>query len=151
MIMKHAYIDLGLPSGTLWATKNLTIGKQKHFTHYEAILLEKIHKHLELPSREDFKELIKYCTWKWTCLFGKTAGYKVTGPNGNSIFIPALGYYFGATLNCSRTGGYYWSSGFFNSSCTYCLYFSSNIKIVSYNYRYYGRSIRTVKHITKRK
>jgi hypothetical protein len=33
----------------------------------------------------------------------------VTGPNGNSIFIPATGYYNENTLHFGDTEGYYWS------------------------------------------
>ena len=149
--MKHAYVDLGLPSGTLWATKNFTMGKQKHFTYYEAMFLEKIYKYLEVPSKEDFKELIKYCTWKWTRLFGKTTGCKVTGPNGNSIFLPASGFYRSTILNSSGADGYYWSTDFTDNHNANYLHFTSNFECMYYDSRYYMHSIRTVKHITKRK
>jgi len=43
-----------------------------------------------LPSREECKELINKCTWTWTIQGGRN-GYKVTGPNGKSIFLPAAG------------------------------------------------------------
>ena len=68
-----------------------------------------------MPSAYEMRELIYDCTWTWTKKKG-IEGYKVTGPNGNSIFLPAGG--------CKRdeisgeavansiidyTYGYYWS------------------------------------------
>lgn len=43
-----------------------------------------------LPSAEDWEELFNTCSVVWTSLDG-VAGYEVTGPNGNSIFLPAAG------------------------------------------------------------
>lgn len=43
-----------------------------------------------LPSAADFEELFSLCTKEWTEENG-VAGYKLTGPNGNSIFLPAAG------------------------------------------------------------
>jgi hypothetical protein len=37
-------------------------------------------------------------------------GYKVTGPNGNSIFLPAAGYRHWSSLYNAGSTGYYWSS-----------------------------------------
>lgn len=44
-----------------------------------------------LPTKEEMEELINKCKWKWFS-YHKTNGYKVTGPNGQSIFLPAAGY-----------------------------------------------------------
>lgn len=43
-----------------------------------------------LPNDEEIMELIDSCTWEWTNRDG-VAGYEVTGPNGNNIFLPAAG------------------------------------------------------------
>ena len=43
-----------------------------------------------LPSGDEIQELIDSCAWEWTTRDG-VVGYKVTGPNGNSIFLPAVG------------------------------------------------------------
>ena len=37
-------------------------------------------------------------------------GRKVTGPNGNSIFLPATGFRKGSSLNYADSNGFYWSS-----------------------------------------
>ncbi len=45
---------------------------------------------LTLPTADQFKELFTQCTKEWTTVDG-VAGCKLTGPNGNSIFLPAAG------------------------------------------------------------
>ena len=45
-----------------------------------------------MPSRNELTELHTLCTWEWTARNGVN-GHIVTGPNGNSIFIPAGGSY----------------------------------------------------------
>lgn len=92
------YIDLGLPSGTLWAEEN----EGGYYNFDEAV--EKYGD--SLPTREQFEELISQCKWEWT-----GNGYKVTGPNGNYIVLPAAGYLFCSGF-VGRVGSYcrYWSS-----------------------------------------
>lgn len=62
-----------------------------------------------LPTRAELEELKNKCTWTWTAQNG-VKGYKVTGPNGNSIFLPAAGYRSGSSLDNAGLNGYYWSS-----------------------------------------
>lgn len=47
-----------------------------------------------IPTIEEMEELKRECTFKWSYADGHF-GVKVTGPNGNSIFLPAAGYYSG--------------------------------------------------------
>ena len=64
-----------------------------------------------LPTNKEIDELIDECEWKWTKKRGVT-GYKVTGVNGNSIFLPASGYlYYSSEMG---VGSYVslWSSTF---------------------------------------
>ena len=91
----HEYVDLGLPSGTRWATMNVGAGKGnplgQHFT-YE---LAKNERHWSgdwrLPGIPEYQELLRVCQWEWT-KEGVCQGYRVTGPNGNSMFLPAAGF-----------------------------------------------------------
>ena len=62
-----------------------------------------------IPSDSEFGELVSLCTWAWTKLGGKN-GYKVTGPNGNSIFLPAAGNRNDVPAPCVGSSGYYWTS-----------------------------------------
>lgn len=43
-----------------------------------------------LPSYEDYEELFSLCQAEWVEVDG-VQGYRLTGPNGNSIFLPAAG------------------------------------------------------------
>jgi hypothetical protein len=55
-----------------------------------------------MPSTAELQELIDKCEWEFT-----GTGYKVTGPNGNSIFLPAAGYRFGEKWYGNGNSGYY--------------------------------------------
>lgn len=93
------FVDLGLPSGTLWKSAN---EKGGYYTYHEAI--SKFGD--KLPTREQWDELIGMCTWTWT---GK--GYKVSGDNGNSIVLSAVGYRDSdGSVTYMGEDGFYWSS-----------------------------------------
>ena len=98
-----------------------------------------------LPTKAELEELKNKCTWRWTTQNG-VKGYKITGPNGNSIFLPAAGYRFGSSLNGAGERGRYWSStpdeSGSDSACG--LYFSSGSQSVDWGFRDYGRSVRPV-------
>lgn len=44
-----------------------------------------------MPTYDEFKELMKNCTWIMTTQ-GGVEGYQVDAPNGNAIFLPAAGF-----------------------------------------------------------
>ncbi len=98
-----------------------------------------------LPTQAEMEELENKCTWKWTTQNGVN-GYKITGPNGNSIFLPAAGNRSGASLYRSGEYGYYWSSTSFegNINRAHSLYFDNGYQNVSWNLRYSGLSVRPV-------
>ena len=79
-----------------------------------------------MPTLDEIKELRKKCSWEWTSVNG-VAGYKVTGPNGNSIFLPAAGGRGGTEVYDRGSYGYYWSGslGEGYSSFAYHLGFNS--------------------------
>ena len=62
-----------------------------------------------LPTKAELKELKNKCTWTRTTQNG-VKGYKVTGPNGNHIFLLAAGYRDGISLYDDGGFGFYWSS-----------------------------------------
>ncbi|MCQ2233190.1 MAG: DUF1566 domain-containing protein [Paludibacteraceae bacterium] len=98
-----------------------------------------------MPTLDEIKELDNRCRWSWTTMNG-VKGYKVTGPSGKSIFLPAAGYRGGAESDYVGGYGDYWSSSAFdNSFSAYHLYFNSGYYVwdSSFN-RYYGRSVRPV-------
>ena len=62
-----------------------------------------------VPTEAEIEELIEKCTWQWVPRNGVN-GMLITGPNGNSIFIPASGFRVGAVLDSDDKNGFYWSS-----------------------------------------
>ncbi len=99
-----------------------------------------------LPTLKEFEELKERCTWQWTTQGGKK-GYKITGPNGNSIFLPASGYRNNASLyEIKEAKGRYWTStpdeNYNNSS--YAMFFSNNDYHTYKELRYDGLTIRPV-------
>ena len=97
-----------------------------------------------MPTSSEFRKLRDNCTWEWTQL-NSVKGYKVTGTNGNWIFLPAAGYRSDSYLDDDGSYGHYWSSTQSNQSGAYSLFFSSsNINPNSSSSRYYGFSVRPV-------
>lgn len=105
-VLNHNYVDLGLPSGTLWAANNALPDRCQFCTHKEAV--EEFGD--ELPSDEDWEELLDNCRAKWN---KKRKGYTLTGPNGNTLFLPANGLIetsYGEEIIDKGFSGCYWSS-----------------------------------------
>ena len=100
-----------------------------------------------MPTEAELEELEDKCDWEWTRQGGSN-GYKVTGPNGNSIFLPAAGRRDGTSLyNAGVNGGYCGSSPLVSESDTLLeciLFFYSGYHSVVWDYRYYGGSVRPV-------
>ena len=98
-----------------------------------------------MPTKAEFEELIDRCTWAWTTQGGKS-GYRVTGPSGKSIFLPAAGYRYGTSLFSAGSFGSYWSSTPYSSYAGFAYYLSfygSNHYVSGY-YRRYGHTMRPV-------
>ena len=62
-----------------------------------------------MPTRDELTELAEKCEWQWVANADST-GYRVTGPNGNSIFLPTTGICSGRRHLLAGAEGYYWSS-----------------------------------------
>ena len=136
----NEYVDLGLPSGTLWATCNIGAddpndagdyfaygelwAKDNYFdSNYSYQFKSNIlspsddaatfhwGEDWHIPTKEDFDELYSSCTWEWTSHYFQK-GYKITGPNGNSIFLPTTGEGNGAKT-LAKYGYYRTSSAIF--------------------------------------
>ena len=98
-----------------------------------------------MPTLAEIDELFNNCSYKWTTQNGVN-GYRVTGPNGNSIFLPAAGYRYGTSLSRGGSYGNYWSSTPYEyySYYAYSLDFNSSYYDWYDDYRYNGRSVRPV-------
>lgn len=133
------YVDLGLPSGTLWKGKN----EGGWYTYEEAISM---FGNL-LPTKEQFEELINTCSWTWL-----GSGVKIIGPNGESIVLPAEGYGYCEGGRDNNGGGFYLSStpSSYDDREVCYLYFhwhsSKGLKkYISDYYRCAGYSVRLVR------
>jgi hypothetical protein len=98
-----------------------------------------------MPTIDEYKELVNKCTWTWTTQ-NSVGGYKVTGPNGNSIFLPVAGCCFDNRLYEVGSLGFYWSSSLRTSKTTDgCrLYFGEDFFETDSSPRCNGQSVRAV-------
>ncbi len=134
------YVDLGLPSGTKWKATNETNPNDTcdFYTYDEA--MEKFGS--ALPTKEQLEELKDNCQWTWD---DTKKGYKVVGPNGNSIFLPAAGFCLCyGTVYFVGSAGNYWSSTPDGSGSAWFLDFNSGRVDMGSGKRCGGRSVRLV-------
>ena len=186
-------VDLGLPSGTLWADRNVGADFPEAYGDYfvwgetepKSIytistykwcrgLYDEMTKYCtnssygtvdnktvldleddaayvnmgaewRMPTYDELKELSNNCTWTWTTQNG-TKGYRVTGPNGNSIFLPAAGYRYDSDLDDAGSDGGYLSASLYESDSNraWVLFFDSGYHYTDGCYRLYGQSVRAV-------
>lgn len=93
------YIDLGLPSGTLWSSDYLKVGKDVAFLSYDEAV-----KH-NIPNREQYEELMLYCK-----LIFDDNSLKLIGPNGNYIKFYCNYLYMELSLLTVSDRCYTWSN-----------------------------------------
>jgi len=104
-----------------------------------------------IPRQDEILELINNCRSEWVTCNGIN-GYRFIGSNGNSIFIPASGYYWDGDLRNDGWGGYIWSSTFYpgkvqsdnDSAYRLMLYKDINMQSGMYSNRIFGQSVRPV-------
>ena len=157
---EHEWVDLGLPSGTKWATMNVGASRPEDYGSYFAwgetqpkneyncgtykwckgsddtmtryciqssygyngftdnlteLLPEDDAATVNwggswcMPTFTQIEELLDNCSCYWTTLNG-VKGTLVTGPNSNTIFLPAAGYRDGTTIRSTGSDCEYWSS-----------------------------------------
>ena len=114
-VSKPVAVDLGLPSGTKWADRNIGASSPSGYglytggnfyysqINYDSNVYEDAAHYKwggkwREPTGEQLKELVDNCKAEWTTMNGVN-GCKFTGPNGNSIFLPAAGTAPNTTYN----------------------------------------------------
>ncbi len=99
-----------------------------------------------MPTESEFEELIGNTTSERVTQNG-VEGYKFTGTNKGSIFLPAAGFVWDGELYDVGSGGYYWSSTLDESYPVgaWCPYFDSGYVNTSCSYRFSGQSVRPVR------
>ena len=203
----HEWVDLGLPSGTLWATCNVganapedygdyfawgetkpkdnyNLNTYKWYNHddmyytkynqdysswyydesgnYVSVVTPDGKTELDpeddaayinwgpswrMPTHEQQQELVEQCTWTWTTRNG-VSGMQGTGPNGNTIFLPAAGWVIDEhSLLCAGSNGCCWSRTLFpiGSDIAHILYFYSGDMSWNLYTRHVGCSVRAVR------
>lgn len=207
VISGHEFVDLGLPSGLLWARTNVgaatpydggdyfawgEVQPKPKFTKDNYKLCQKTLKmnHVEgmttahykytrytpqdgkttlassddvatvkwgngcrMPSLLEFKELFENCALDWKEDYHGTNGYLLTGPNGNTLFLPAAGSYILGMDNASSKGVglYLWSNTLYTGEYEELPYEYAHILMVlksrislGHNFRFYGLPVRPV-------
>ena len=134
---RYTFVDLGLPSGRLWATENAP----GFYTFDEAVdTFGEL-----LPKGSAMVELIEESEVSWN---REKKGLDITGPNGNTIFLPADGYRWEMEVNNVKLEGDYWTR--MPSSRAYArrLGFSSGgVYPLNFSYRSPGFSVRPCREL----
>ena len=152
VVSGHDYVNLGLPSGTLWATCNVGANSPEEYgdyfawgetqpksdydeSNYKFRISSVLTKYCfsdtkavlespddaatvnwganwRMPTEAEYMELTRVCTCEWTTRNGKK-GSLLTGPNGNTLFMPAAGCYYRKGLDATEVNGFYWSSSLY--------------------------------------
>lgn len=139
------FVDLGLPSGLLLATENV-----KDEDGNDALLSfdEAVAKYGEyMLTKEQWQEVFKNCSRKWD---KERKGLMITGPNGNTVFLPAAGFRLHTDVNGVGFGGNYWSRTPYSShvSDAYSVvFFPGYIDPRIHYYPYYGFSVRLARRL----
>ena len=98
-----------------------------------------------LPTVGEFQELNSNCTSEWTDEDGVAGRRFTSNINGNSIFFPASGFYYGTTLYNRGSYGNYWSSSYISETDAYNMNFNSDgVNPANNSIRRYGFSVRAV-------
>jgi len=124
------YVDLGLPSGTLWATCNIGAEKFSDFGDYltweegdNAVFL--LRGGWSLPTKEQWEELKNHTKSYWSERNGNI-GKIYFADNGTFLFCPAAGYFReNGSSNAINSCGHYWLSSINPDypNWAYCFYF----------------------------
>ena len=131
-------VDLGLPSGTLWAAMNIGANSIEGYGDYFAwgetspkssytsdnymgnditsaelpvgrdAATANLGSDWRMPSLDQIKELISECNWQRATLNGINGQLATSKRNSNFIFLPAAGFR-GGTSYGAGSYGYYWS------------------------------------------
>lgn len=97
------FVDLGLPSGTLWANDYEKESDSLIFLPYERAC------GYNLPNIEQLKELLNICKWNFTRnSFKDIVEVQCVGPNGNFVNFTRTGYIKIDTVESENYIGYFW-------------------------------------------
>ena len=169
----RGYVDLGLPSGLLWARCNVGAASPEGYGYYYSwgeieakedslcsVESERISdisgldgydaarsiwgSDWRVPTAEEFAELMECCTFNRSEMNG-VSGCNVAGPNGNVIFLPFAGYIDGDESYKVGSNVYFWTATSTNVVWTSDYFaFATDGAAIAECSRNYGLSIRPV-------
>jgi hypothetical protein len=194
----HEYVDLGLPSGTKWASRNIgatavgdygnyyswgetqtkqsytwstyTLGTDStsltkyNFHSKQGVVDNRLRLQLaddaananwggkwRMPTRAEWQELLENCSWAWGSQPASNGffinGYLITGPSGNSIFLPASGYKQDKLVQQPGVDAFYATSEILRSYFPdeqVSFYINNSTKRLDTQYRQLGLPVRPV-------
>lgn len=133
----------GAPSSASIRDENYPTQANIAGTEYDIITRDWGHGY-RMPSTEELRELKEKCTWSFTTIHDVN-GYKVTGPNGKSIFIPAAGIMHYPNIEQRGSAAFIWSAEQFSSNCADALHHTGAPNpFIYFTYKYDGISLRGV-------
>lgn len=163
----YEWVDLGLPSGTKWATFNVGATCPKDYGGYYRwgetedsdclseykwkadtlgfdgdVASVKWGNNWRIPTKDELEELFEYCVWTRSDIEG-IEGYNVVGSNGNSIFLPAAGRYTSSGCQQGNKYSFYMSSSLDESSKSFA-YSWVDGRLGAYSRRSCAHSVRPV-------
>lgn len=197
-VVSHEWVDLGLPSGTLWATCNVGASSPEDYGDYFAwgetapkdnynwstykwsngsyttmtkyctsssygyngfvdnkteldpeddVAYVNWGPSWRMPTTEQQRELYENCSSVWTTQNGVN-GRLFTGPNGNTLFLPAAGNRWDESLDYAGSIGYYWSRTLVSSTpggAYGLVFYSGNWSGSDNGARVFGLTVRAVR------
>ena len=106
------FVDLGLPSGTLWASDSLRDDEELCLLTFDEANM------LDIPSEEQCEELVDHCSCRFVNNANGTIGVDFVGPNDQTIhfsfyepYVKPNGWKEGHT-----DGGEFWLKNVFDST-----------------------------------
>lgn len=142
----YAYLN---PNDTKHSGFSLILGNDIQKTNYD-IAHVSWKGDWQMPTDADFRELRDNCKWVEETRDG-VLGYKIIGPNENSIFLPCSGYYNDKNFIGNNTEGNYWCSTMWLFANEYQMGYTMNFSNengydVSRYSRKAGLTVRPVQH-----
>lgn len=171
----HEPVDLGLPSGTLWATCNVGAARPEDAGEFFAWSeVRPVNERTSedfvfksewlpeddaatanwgrdwcMPTLEQLTELVdaRLTVTQWVCQDGVDGLLVKSRRNGRTLFLPAAGCSEDGVRKDAGAVGYYWSqtAGTTYENGAYQLYFVGDEVHTLYCDRFYGRSVRAVR------
>lgn len=103
---KTEYVDLGLPSRTLWSTDYEKLDGKRLYLPYDKA------EYMKLPTKEQWEELFSICKWEWEKQWCNGAWvYKqarCVGPNGQTLTFDSTGMRKASGYTENAWNTYFW-------------------------------------------